>query len=154
MDDIILATSSSRAWDVERFLSDFQRSECYWPPLKLESCEGSTFLETDFALDAGGRVRCQLKNVNRDQTVVWRYHDYRSHLDYATKRATLLCSLKKADRMGTDAEMRATAGLAKCREFLRLGYPVGIVRHMCYVVARDSDHLEWLGVRHTLSGSQ
>ena len=36
MDDILLLTAKGD-WDSERFHADFQASECYMPPLKLEA---------------------------------------------------------------------------------------------------------------------
>eukprot|EP00966_Prymnesium_polylepis_P113298 2620014-Prymnesium_polylepis.1 len=65
-----------------------------------------------------------------------------SHLDYATKRATLLSTLKKVDRMASDMEWRTSSAWAKCSEFIRLVYPPGILRYMCAIVARDSGHAE------------
>ena len=41
MDDILLLTAKGD-WDSERFHADFQASECYMPPLKLEA--GSTHM--------------------------------------------------------------------------------------------------------------
>ena len=42
MDDILLLFRTE-GWDVERFLADFTRSECYMPPLKLEEATAGTF---------------------------------------------------------------------------------------------------------------
>ena len=89
----------------------------------------------------------RLKNVNATNTHVWRYHHYLSNIDYATKRATLLSTLKKADRMANDVDERLQSAQDKCSEFLRLGYPPGILRYMCAVVARDTGHGEWMRVR-------
>ena len=125
-------------------------SECYWPPLKLEPCDGDVFLETEFSQTMSGHARCRLKNVNSNATRVWRYHDYRSSLDYTTKRVVLLSTLRKVDRMCSDEGMRLESAVTKCKEFLRLGYPEGIVRYMCALVARDTHHMEWLEVRRHL----
>jgi hypothetical protein len=144
MDDILLFTSNATWWDQETFLKDFTRSECYWKPLKLEPGKDDTFLESHFFVTPEGTVRYRLKNDNETGTQVWRYHHYRSHVDYSTKRATLLSTLKKVDRMASDSEQRAISARAKCAEFLRLGYPRGIIRYMCAVLARESGHVEWL----------
>ena len=37
-------------FDHNRFLLDFQKSDCYWPPLTLEDAKEDTFLETTFRL--------------------------------------------------------------------------------------------------------
>ena len=151
MDDICLVTSGDRRWNRAGFLSDFARSDCYWPPLKLEPCDGGTFLETSYSLEPDGTLRYKLKNVNESAAKVWRYHHFHSHLDYATKRATLLSTLKKVDRMASDTEWRTSSAWAKCSEFIRLGYPPGILRYMCAIVARDSGHAEWLRVRRWIA---
>ena len=150
MDDIIVALRRHDRWDREAFLSDFTRSECYWKPLKLEECAGDTFLESEFRLSKTGRLSCRLKNVNAHGLKVWRYHSYTSGLDYATKRATLLGTLKKVDRMASDANERIPSALDKCREFLSLGYPVGILRYMCGLLAAETGHKEWLRIKRML----
>ena len=92
-----------------------------------------TFLETVFSnsIDADRTVRCRLKNVNENETRVWRYHHYRSQLDYTTKRAILMSTLRKVDAMASDSQQLTLSAHAKCREFFRLGYPSGILRYMC-----------------------
>ena len=40
MDDVLLFYAKTPEWDYERFLEDFQKSEWYWPPLKLEGDNG------------------------------------------------------------------------------------------------------------------
>ena len=52
--------------------------------------------------------------------------------------------------MCSDEGMRFESAVTKCKEFLRLGYPEGIVRYMCALVARDTRHMEWLEVRRHL----
>ena len=42
MDDILLLYAEAEGWDHDRFLSDFCRSECYWPPLTLEDAKEAT----------------------------------------------------------------------------------------------------------------
>ena len=36
MDDVLLLYAKTPKWDYNRFLDDFQKSEWYWPPLKLD----------------------------------------------------------------------------------------------------------------------
>ena len=137
-------------WDRTAFLSDFVSSECYWKPLKLEECAVGTFLESEFHFDTLGALKYRLKNVNAKAPKVWRYHAYSSGLDYATKRATLLSTLKKVDRMASDATERIPSALDKCREFLQLGYPVGILKYMCGLITSETGHMEWLHVKRLL----
>ena len=44
MDDICLVYVKPPWWDHERFLRDFEKSECYMDPLKLEPGKEGTFL--------------------------------------------------------------------------------------------------------------
>ena len=90
MDDILLAISRARNFDSERFLSDFKKSECYWEPMHLKDAGSGIFLETVFSINTDRTVRCRLNNVNENEMRVWRYHHYRSQLDYTTKRAILM----------------------------------------------------------------
>lgn len=90
MDDILLLYAKSNSWDHERFLADFERSECYHRPLELEDGAQGTFLETTFEWK-GDRWAYQIKNENRagEEPKVWRYKDFRSHAPYAQKRALI-----------------------------------------------------------------
>jgi hypothetical protein len=148
MDDILLLTSQAAWWDRARFLEDFTRSECYWGPLKLEDAGMGCFLESTFFPTPNGEIRYRLKNVNEHTRTVWRYHHYRSQVDYATKRAILFGALRKVDKMASDPEQLVISAMAKCEEFLYLEYPRGILRHMCTVLARETGHCAWLTVKN------
>jgi len=125
-------------------LNDFKKSECYWGPLKLEGAGNDTFLENVFHKDMNRKIQFRLKNANESETRVWRYHHYRSGLDYTTKRAILMSTLRKVDRMASNAEQLQISVRAKCIEFLKLGYPKGILKYMCSIMARDTAHKTWL----------
>ena len=150
MDDILLAISRARNFDSARFLTDFMKSECYWEPMHLEDAGSGTFLETVFSINPDRTVRCRLKNVNENDTMVWRYHHYRSQLDYTTKRAILMSTLRKVDAMASDPQQIAISARAKCLEFLRIGYPKGILRYMSAVLERETGHHAWRTVRAQL----
>ena len=83
--------------------------------------------------------------------MVWRYHAWRSQLDYTTKRAILMSTLRKVDAMASDSQQLAISACAKCREFLRIGYPRGILRYMCAVLERETGHHAWRTVRAQLA---
>ena len=42
----------------------------------------------------------------------------------------MLAALKKVEKMASDNDELEFSALAKCKEFLNLGYPRGILRHM------------------------
>ena len=105
--NILLAISRARNFDSARFLTDFMKSECYWEPMHLEDAGSGTFLETVFSINPDRTVRCRLKNVNENDTMVWRYHHYRSQLDYTTTRAILMSTLRKVDAMASDPQQLA-----------------------------------------------
>ena len=150
MDDILIFTSKADDWNRERFIEDFKKSECYWSPLRLEETDATQFLENTIE-HSEDVVRYRLKNLNEKGCTVWRYHDYRSRIDYATKRATILSALKKADVMGSDAYQIKLAGIYKCKEFLALRYPAGILRHMCRQVAFATGHFVWFDVARAIT---
>ena len=71
--------------------SDFERSECYHPPLELEDgAHEGTFLDTTFEWK-GDRWAYRINNENQagEEPKVWRYKDFRSHAPYAQKRALI-----------------------------------------------------------------
>ena len=153
MDDILLFLSNSTGWDKERFLQDFAESECYWKPLKLEATDNDKFLENKLSL-SGGRLKYRLKNDNEQETKVWRYHDYRSRLDYTTKRGILCSTLRKVNKMASDKSQLLISGVAKCEEFLSLGYPAGILRKFCTTLAHQTDNKTWFDIREHLPVSR
>ena len=61
-----------------------------------------------------------------------------------------MSTLRKVDGMASDPQQLALSARAKCREFLRLGYPKGILRHMCAVLERETSHRAWRSVRAQL----
>ena len=148
MDDIIMLYTKAPWWDHERFLSDFERSECYMKPLKLEDSKPDTFLETSFKID-GNRVEHWLKNDNKcgEQPKVWRYQTYASYVPFARKKANLLASLGKVERMANTKAQLIPSAKAKLWEFERLGYPRGLRRLACAYVAMTSGNTEWLHIR-------
>ena len=122
--------------------------------MRLEDSGSGTFLETVFSINEDRTVRCRLKNVNENAMCVWRYHHYRSQLDYTTKRAILMSTLRKVDAMASDPQQLTLSARTKCREFLRLGYPSGILRYMCGTLERETScprgHCAWRTVRAQL----
>ena len=48
MDDVLMLLVETPKWEKDRFMDDFEKSHCYWPPLKLEEGGKDTFLETKF----------------------------------------------------------------------------------------------------------
>ena len=82
---------------------------------------------------------------------VWRYHHYRSRMDYTIKRATMLATLRKVHMMASDADSFEASALSKCKEFINLGYPIGILRHMCGILAHSEGQVGWMRIRKQLS---
>ena len=138
----MLFTNLSDDFDHKKFLEDFKESKCYWPPLKLEDADQNKFLETTLQLQHG-TVAYRLKNDNEQERKVWRYHHYRSRLDYTTKRATMMATLRKVHLMASDGKQLLHSILAKCKEFYDLEYPPGILRHMCRIIAHETGHPMW-----------
>ena len=80
--------------------------------------------------------------VNSDNLPDW--------LDYATKRATMLSALRKAFQMSSDSAQALVSIKAKCAEFLRLGYPPGIIKYMCLRLSKEMPDSAWHYVRMTI----
>ena len=151
MDDVIMLYVKTPAWDSERFVADFERSECYMEPLKLEAGKAGTFLETSFEVQAG-QLRHWLKNDNLRGTEpkVWRYQHFQSHMAFRQKRATLTACLRKVDKMASDPMALRNSALDKLAEFKRLGYPDGMLWAACSKLGATTGRNVWFGIRHKL----
>ena len=147
MDDILMIYAKPDWWDHERFLADFVRSECYWPPLKLEDAKDATFLETTFDLREDGRLRFWLKNDNAHERKIWRYQHYRSHAPFAQKKALVIATLRKVHTMASDHRRLFVSAMDKLREFIDLQYPITLLRDICRLLAFTTGESLWLGVR-------
>ena len=124
----------------------FKKSECYWPPLKLEEGKEGTFLETRFAVSPDGKdISYRLKNDNEggNEPQIWRYHHFHSYGSYVQKRATLLAALWKVHHMASNTEQLLFGGVEKLKEFARLEYPKNIRKFMCGFLARETGNFMW-----------
>ena len=146
MDDVLLFYAKTPEWDYERFLEDFQKSEWYWPPLKLEGDNGDVFLETQFYIE-NGKIRHRLKNVNEHTKKVWRYHHYESYSQYQQIKATLIACLWKVQNMASDDEQLFISGCAKLKEFELLSYPKHLRTYGCAVMAKGTGNTTWFDIR-------
>ena len=146
MDDILMFMSNSPRWDAHQFRTDFERSECYWQPLRLEASDPERFLENTLVF-TGARLAYRLKNDNEQECMIWRYHDYRSRRDYSTKRAIISGALTKVAQMCSDDTQLYISGLAKCEEFCRLHYPRGILKYLCKAQAFRTGNRVWFDIR-------
>ena len=152
MDDILLFYRKSTRWGHRAFLTDFARSECYHPPLKLEDAKDDTFLETTFEIE-GQRIRHWLKNDNKRGAPpkIWRYQHFASYSSFAQKRATLTACLRKVQAMASDGAALRSSAVQKLSEFHALEYPAAILRGVCTYLAARSGRYEWIQVRDEIS---
>ena len=150
MDDVLMVYAKADDWDHDAFIRDFVRSECYWPPLKLEDAKEATFLETTFDLRPDGRLEYWLKNDNARERRVWRYQHYRSHAPFAQKRALIISSLRKVHKMASDRRRLYTSALDKLREFIALSYPSTLLRSACNRLAYTTGVGTWIGIRNSI----
>ena len=151
MDDILMVYRKAVWWDHERFLYDFERSECYHPPLALEDAKDDTFLETTFAI-RHGHIRHWLKNVNPigGPAMVWRYQHWASCCSFEQKRATLSACLKKVHSMASDGDAVVASALQKLDEFRQLAYPKSVLRGACTYMAACTACYAWIRVRRAV----
>ena len=75
-------------FDNARFCESFNKSDCYWAPLKLEDGKKDTFLETTFEITEANTIRHWLKNENEigKQPKTWRYAHFRSYATFEAKK--------------------------------------------------------------------
>ena len=146
MDDILMIYAKAPRWDHERFLQDFDKSECYHPPLKLEDAKDDTFLETTFELK-NNQFRFWLKNDNTRTTKIWRYQHFASASAFTQKRATLVACMRKVQSMASDKRALVESATIKLQEFAKLRYPTSVLRGACTFLAATTGTYEWIQVR-------
>ena len=146
MDDILLFYVERADWDHARFLADFEESQCYWPPLRLEQGHEAQFLESQFFIEENV-IRFRLKNANESGKAVWRYHHYESYSQFQQKRATLMACLRKVSKVASDNEQLWISAVAKLDEFRQLGYPRSLRTYACAIQGRDTRNTTWFRVR-------
>ena len=152
MDDILCLFAKDthgtlhRQWNAPQFIRDMERSEIYWPPLKLEPGKESEFLETHFEVRGTG-ITFRLKNSNETGLNIWRYHHYDSYCHPNYKKANLLNCLKKVHATASDIYQLKHSACAKLNEFRALGYPTSLRRYACAILGRDTGDTYWFRIR-------
>ena len=145
MDDVLTISKKKEGQIVREIMAD---PGIYDPPLVLEGGEKGIFLETEFTVTPDNRIDFKLENANAQEQKVWRYHHYNSGQTYTIKRATMLATLQKVHRMASDDIQLRNSAMDKLNEFKKLGYPLGIRKYMCAIMARDTSNVSWRAVRN------
>ena len=66
------------------------------------------------------------------------------------KRQVVLATLKKVERMASNVDQLWKSAIPILEEFTNLGYPIGILKFMCAVVAKDTCSRVWLDIRDAI----
>ena len=127
-------------------MEDFQRSDCYWAPLKLEDGKEDVFLETQIQIQ-GCTIRHKLKNENADGPKIWRYAHVKSATQFKYKYATLIASLQKVQAMASDDSMLVGSAIDKLKEFILQGYSFNTISRACVHMAVVSRKQAWFMVK-------
>ena len=148
MDDILLLYAAHDRFQHDKFLRDFERSDCYFPPLVLEEAKPDTFLETTFEI-IDNKIRHWLKNENdpRQPPKIWRYSHFRSHMAFAVKRGVINATLKKVQLMASDRRALYHSAIQKLAEFFNLGYPRRMLWTACTTLGVQSREPTWFDIR-------
>ena len=154
MDDVLVLYAKDGVWDHQGALCSLKR-DCYLSPLRLEPGAEDVFLETQFRIVDGRRVRHWIKNDNRpgEPLKVWRYAHWACYSDIAQKKATLMACLGKVHAMASDTHALAYSAWAKIAEFLRLGYPLKVLWNACTTLGVRTREPAWFKVRARLAKS-
>ena len=62
----------------------------------------------------------------------------------------MMAALRKAFDMGSDSEQKLIGIQAKCKEFINLEYPPGILKFMCVRLYHETGHTVWLIAKGTI----
>ena len=149
MDDILMFYVHTPTFDNDRFRESFNKSDCYWAPLKLEDGKKDTFLETTFEITASNTIRHWLKNENEidKQPKTWRYSHFKSYGTFEMKKAVLISTLKKLHRMASDDKTLVPSALQKLNEFACLDYPAKLLWTACTTMAVTTRNTAWFKIR-------
>ena len=136
MDDVFTVVArNDREWRADELMNDFERSTCYWPPLRLERADESCFLETRIVeLTQDGRFEHRLKNANEgraESPAVWRYQRWDSFGSESAKIGVLIGCLRKVEWMASDKRRFHEGLVHKLVEFEALGYPRRVLLTAC-----------------------
>ena len=152
MDDVLTLVADNPHFDLQEFMNDFNKSECYWKPLRLEDASAGTFLETSFEI-SNGKCRHWLKNTNKPlvEPKVWRYAHYHSYTPWRAKRSVMIATLKKVQKMASDPTSLTRSAIWKLMEFRRLKYPPAALLKACSALAVTSRNPTWFRVKQALT---
>ena len=148
MDDVIILYAENADWDCTQALRSL-KEDCYLPPLRLEPGAEDTFLETQFRIVDGSRVRHWLKNENQlgQDPKTWRYAHWDCYSNIELKKSTLMACLRKVETMASDSHALTRSAWMKMAEFLRLGYPLKVLWNACTTMGVRSRDPAWFKVR-------
>ena len=149
MDDILVFYAEREGFNHEKFLTEFEESKCYLPPLRLEDGGANTFLETTFEVTPQNTIRHWLKNDNRpgNPPKIWRYAHYASQGTHQQKLAVMMACLIKVQKMASDPLARQHSAIDKLAEFKALSYPRKMLWSACTTMAVNTRDTTWFRVR-------
>ena len=147
MDDIL---AISLVEDGKEFRQQMELQKVFHKPLQLEDGGSTIFLQSEIMVEDKKEIKFRIKNENMRSREIWRYHNYESDLKYNVKRAVVLGILQVVHKMASNESQLFISAMAKVMEFVQLGYPKGIMKYMCAIMARDTDNITWRRVRSLL----
>ena len=129
-------------------LNDFS-SNGYTSPLKLEDGKPNTFLESTFEITNDNTIRHWLKNDNEQGAppTIWRYSHFNSYATFESKKAILIATLKKLDKMSSDQQSLLNSAVQKLSEFIDLNYPAKLIWTACTTLAVTTRDTTWFKIR-------
>ena len=91
----------------------------------MEDGKEATYLETSFRVSDNNEIAFRLKNDNEvgKPAKVWRYAHFDSQATFESKRAVLVATLKKLDKMASNEQELVHSAMQKLNEFIQLNVP-------------------------------
>ena len=78
---------------------------------------------------------------------VWRYAHFDSQATFESKRAVLVATLKKLDKMASNEQELVHSAMQKLNEFIQLKYPKKLIWTACTTLAVVTRDIAWFKIR-------
>ena len=100
-------------------------------------------------LETQNSIRYWLKN-NANENQHWNYNHFLSHASLIQKKSVLTAALRKVNNYASDKGTLTFSANKKIRQFLNIGYPIGMIKKVCNKIAATEGNGTWISIRNNI----